>query len=171
MVTPWSFTPEVAGSNYPLFIYLLLDFWWCLPWVSKPGCMFYCICTMDSSDSPLVQHMLPSWWPAWQLSHFIQVLHTSIGGSRVQDQACRCLTNISGHFICLTFRENSNQLSRRSLMTARLDVLYIFRIVTVKLSIVSPEGKVELPEETMNGMSIFRLQLWKMSGLSSIQCP
>ena len=26
--------------------------------------------TMDSSDSPLVQHLLTFWWPALQLSHF-----------------------------------------------------------------------------------------------------
>ena len=29
-----------------------------------------CLITMDSPDSPLVWHLLTSWWPAWQLSLF-----------------------------------------------------------------------------------------------------
>ena len=48
----------------------VLDFWWCLPWVSKPGgcrtCVFCHLHTVDSSDSPLVRHLLTSWQPAMQ---------------------------------------------------------------------------------------------------------
>ena len=50
-----------------------LDFWWHLPWVSKPGldpltCILHCLHAMESSDSPLVWHLLTSWWPGWQPS-------------------------------------------------------------------------------------------------------
>ena len=97
---------------------LFLDFWWRLPWVSKPGWIsckqqipqihLWCdIClrlqsqggflasnrflrftsgvtsalgfkarvaslqATDSSDSPLVWHLLTAWQPAWWLSHFV----------------------------------------------------------------------------------------------------
>ena len=48
--------------------------------------------TMDSSDSSLVQHLMTSSWPRWQLSHFIHILHTIIDRAQVQDKACHCLT-------------------------------------------------------------------------------
>ena len=42
-----------------------LDFWWHLPWVSTLGlipCLYVLhLCAMDSSDSPLVRHLLNSW--------------------------------------------------------------------------------------------------------------
>ena len=50
----------------------VLDFWWCLPWVSKPGWnrLHAFLPVHYSSDSPLVRHLLTSWWPAWQPSQF-----------------------------------------------------------------------------------------------------
>ena len=34
------------------------------------ACLLCCLCAMDSLDSPLVQHLLTSWQPAWWPSHF-----------------------------------------------------------------------------------------------------
>ena len=50
----------------------VLDFWWRLPWVSKPRWtrLHAFLPACYSSDSPLVQHLLTSWQPAWQPSHF-----------------------------------------------------------------------------------------------------
>ena len=52
----------------------ILNFWWHLPWVSKQGespwFVLHHLHAMDSSDSPLVQHLLTSWQPAWQPSCF-----------------------------------------------------------------------------------------------------
>ena len=54
----------------------VLGFWWCLPGplgfkasVVPLACVLYHLCAMESSDSPLVQHLLTCWWSAWQLSH------------------------------------------------------------------------------------------------------
>ena len=53
---------------------LILDFRCCLPCVSKPQwiphvCRLHSLYALESSDSPLVQHLLTSWWQTWQLSH------------------------------------------------------------------------------------------------------
>ena len=37
------------------------------------ACMLPCLCTMDTSDSPLVWHLLTSWQPSWQPSHSLHV--------------------------------------------------------------------------------------------------
>ena len=37
-------------------------------------CILCCLCTTDSSDSPMVRHLLTSWWSVWQRSHFIHLL-------------------------------------------------------------------------------------------------
>ena len=43
----------------------ILDFWWRLPWVSKPECvrccMFHCPCTMEFWDWSVVWYLLTSW--------------------------------------------------------------------------------------------------------------
>ena len=52
------------------------DFWCRLSWLSMQGCVLCHLHVMDSSDSPLVQHLLTFWWSAWQLSHFYP--HTGI---------------------------------------------------------------------------------------------
>ena len=46
-------------------------------------CMLPVLHAMYSSDSPLVRHLLTSWWPAWQLS----LVFITIGGTRTHDQA------------------------------------------------------------------------------------
>ena len=51
----------------------VLDFCWCLPWVSKPGQILH---AMDSSDSPLVWHLQTSWQSALQLNHLDRVCCT-----------------------------------------------------------------------------------------------
>ena len=60
------------------------DFRWHLPWVKAEvgslACMLSYLHKMNSSDSPLVQHLLTSWQTAWQLSHSSTYLCTSIGG-------------------------------------------------------------------------------------------
>ena len=50
----------------------VLDFWLRLPWGSKPGWthLHAFLPVRYSSDSPLMQHLLTSWLPAWQLGHF-----------------------------------------------------------------------------------------------------
>ena len=50
----------------------VLDFLRHLPWVSKVeplGCVLHCLHSMESSDLPLVQYLLTSSQPVWQLSH------------------------------------------------------------------------------------------------------
>ena len=58
-------SPFCGATDTPV-----LDFWWRFPWVSKPGgplaCMLSHLRVMNSWDSPLVRHLLTSWWPAWQ---------------------------------------------------------------------------------------------------------
>ena len=48
----------------------ILDFCWRLPWprVDPLTCMFRHLRATESSNSPLVRHLLTSWWPAWQPS-------------------------------------------------------------------------------------------------------
>ena len=46
----------------------IFNFWWCLPWVSRPRWIpslagFVACMQQIHSDSPLVQHLLTSWWP------------------------------------------------------------------------------------------------------------
>ena len=52
--------------------YPVLDFWWRLPWVSKPGWthLHAFLPVRYSSNSPLVQHLPTSWQLACQPSHF-----------------------------------------------------------------------------------------------------
>ena len=48
----------------------VLDLWWRFlslkACVHPLACMLHCLCKTESSDSSLVQHLLISWWPAWQ---------------------------------------------------------------------------------------------------------
>ena len=48
------------------------------PWFQSQcrslACVLPCLCEKDSSDSPLVRHLLTSWQPAWQPSYLIHVL-------------------------------------------------------------------------------------------------
>ena len=52
----------------------VLDFWWWLPWFQSQGgsltCMLCYLHAMNSSDSPLLWHLLTSWQSALQLSLF-----------------------------------------------------------------------------------------------------
>ena len=45
---------------------VIFDFWWCLSWVSKSDLLpcSHALHAADSSDSPLVRHLLTSWQPA-----------------------------------------------------------------------------------------------------------
>ena len=38
--------------------------------IDTPGLGFHCFHSIDSSDSPRVQHLLTSWWQEWQPSLF-----------------------------------------------------------------------------------------------------
>ena len=71
----------------------VLDFWWCLPWVLKVDpltCILHCLCTTESSDSPLVGHLLTCWQPSWQPSHSHP---QALVGPRTRIyHACGCLT-------------------------------------------------------------------------------
>ena len=62
--------PFLWGHWYPCFGILVMSAQDLNTRVDSPTCMLCCPCTMDCSDSPLVWHLLTSWWPAWQLSHF-----------------------------------------------------------------------------------------------------
>ena len=54
----------------------VLDFWWCLLWVSKPEwfCLIHFFVEVNVMyiplDPPPVLHMPTSWWPAFAASHF-----------------------------------------------------------------------------------------------------
>ena len=51
----------------------VLDFWWCLRWVLKPGWILLLACFIACAQwiPPIqMQHLLTSWQPAWQSSHF-----------------------------------------------------------------------------------------------------
>ena len=62
-------SPFYGSTDTPV-----LDFWWRLPWVSKPwwslACLLHCLCAMDSWDSALVWHLLTSWQSARRPNHF-----------------------------------------------------------------------------------------------------
>ena len=64
--------------TWVLFVGLQIPLFWTSGDVS-PGfqtqggslaCVLPRLCTMNSWDSPLVWHLLTSWWPAWQLVAF-----------------------------------------------------------------------------------------------------
>ena len=57
-------SPFCGATEFPV-----LDFW-----VSSLVCVLLAPCAMDSSDSPLLRHLLASWQLAWQPSRFIHVL-------------------------------------------------------------------------------------------------
>ena len=86
----WSTSVLFCGAtDTPVF-----DFWWHLPWVSKGGsvgCMFCHLYAMDSSDSPLVQHLLSSWWHHGSQALLIHV-HTGTGTSIVWSVDKKTLT-------------------------------------------------------------------------------
>ena len=48
----------------------VLDFWWCLLWVSSFAEAYL---SHVPWDSLLVWHLLTSWWPAWQPSHLFHI--------------------------------------------------------------------------------------------------
>ena len=55
------------------------------------ACMHTCLRAMDSSDSPLVSHLLISWWLARQLSLFdLPLVHVYVRfyGTWTQDRVC-----------------------------------------------------------------------------------
>ena len=69
--------------SFSIFLGEQSFFWGC--WYPFFGLLAMLQIAMDSSDSPLVWHLLTFWWPAWQPSCFSSTyLHTSIGGSRTR---------------------------------------------------------------------------------------
>ena len=79
----WCFffqTKNLKGIS-PFVGQLISPFWTsgdlCSGLQSQDGsltCMLCQLCTMNSSDSLLVWHLLNSWWPAWQPGHLIQFM-------------------------------------------------------------------------------------------------
>ena len=62
----WKFFWRTSVLFVGPLILLFLDFWWWLPWDSKPrvdplACMLDHLCAIDPSDSPQVPHLLTSW--------------------------------------------------------------------------------------------------------------
>ena len=78
-------------------------FLWRLSWVSKPGWIprlqniLPRLHATDSSNSPLVWHLLTSWWTTLQpsLNDPRTCTRTSIGGTRPRNPLCRVAVNIS----------------------------------------------------------------------------
>ena len=71
------------------------------------ACVLHCPCVMDSSNLPLVWHLLTSWWPVWWPSRvfWINVLAlviTSIGGTRTQ-HVPYLYTNVYGIYLVQYF--------------------------------------------------------------------
>ena len=75
----------------------VLDFWWCLPWLLKPGWIFLLVCfiacmhwflrftsSVASADLSAANVAAEPFWSTY--------LHTSIGKACVQEWACRCFT-------------------------------------------------------------------------------
>ena len=78
------------GHWYPCFGLLAISVVVCQG--GSLTCMLLHLHAVDSSDSPLVWHLLTSWCSAWQLHRFIHILahiYSSIGGTRTWDQECR----------------------------------------------------------------------------------
>ena len=66
-------SPFCGATDTPV-----LDFWWCLLWVSKlEWAALFELCggihVTCSLRFPLVQHLATSWRPAWQLSHLFHI--------------------------------------------------------------------------------------------------
>ena len=58
---------------------------------SKSGpltCMHHRMCMMDSSYSPLVWHLLTSWWPAWKPSLYFPLTFSSSGDTQTCAIVC-----------------------------------------------------------------------------------
>ena len=72
----WGWTSVIRWGGralVPLFWLLVtfaLDF---IIQVDPLTCVLHCLISMDSSDSPLVQDLLISWWSAWQPSPFYPI--------------------------------------------------------------------------------------------------
>ena len=70
----WHFFFQNFWRTWVLFVGPLIPLFWTSgdiypgfqSQVGSLACMLPCLCTTDSWDSPLVQHLLTSWWPAWQ---------------------------------------------------------------------------------------------------------
>ena len=65
----WRTLVLFVGPLIPLFGLLMRS---ALSFKARVNCFIYMLshlCAMKSSDSPLVQHLLISWWPTWQPSH------------------------------------------------------------------------------------------------------
>ena len=67
------------GHWYPCFVLLVTSALGFKTRVDSFACMLCHLCAIGSSDTPLVWHLLTSWYPAWWLSYFdphtcIQVL-------------------------------------------------------------------------------------------------
>ena len=77
----------------------VLDFWWHMPWVSKPGWIPLLACFIAYIQWISQIHLwCDTCWPlgsqpsSQAVSSTYLYLHTSIGRTWVQDQACHCLT-------------------------------------------------------------------------------
>ena len=69
-----------------------------MPGLDALACMFDRLRAMDSSELPLVRHLMaswrPAWWPSWNfLNHVLTQKDTSIGGPRTQDGVNVFFTN------------------------------------------------------------------------------
>ena len=60
----WNFLEDISPFGGHWWPYFGL-----LPWVSKPG-WIPLLAYFVTSVSPLVWHLITSWWPVWQLNHF-----------------------------------------------------------------------------------------------------
>ena len=67
-------SPFCGATDIPVFGLLATSVLGFKARVDTFACLLCCLHTMDSSDSPLVQHLLTSWWLVWQPSCFIYVL-------------------------------------------------------------------------------------------------
>ena len=78
----------------------IMDFWWCLPWVPKPGrishlhtllpvCNAFLRFTSGAKPDDLLMASIVA---ELFLIHVLVHIHSSIGGARVQHQACYCFT-------------------------------------------------------------------------------
>ena len=62
------------GHWYPCFGFLVMSALGFKARVDFLTCLVHHLCTTDSSDSPVVQYLLTSWWLVWEPSCFIHVL-------------------------------------------------------------------------------------------------
>ena len=94
----------------------VLNFWWCLPWVSRPGwtsliaCFVVCV-----KQNPQIHLWCDTCWPLGSQhgckAISIHILMNNIGGTRFQDLSCGCHTWTTSLYLLWAMQVSNNYIT------------------------------------------------------------